>query len=96
MGSQSRFLAPLALLLFTLMQIAAADETPKTTQAVVHKEDGAVLPHKRQEVDRILANPPEDFDALLTAMPFSIYGKDKAGNYVAFCNVSRQSLFVLS
>ena len=63
------------------------------TDTLLDEEDkgadrGPILPGKEAEVDRILSKPPRSFMELLGAVPFSIYGKDKHGNYVAFCLVS--------
>lgn len=75
--------------LFVLVQaIYAEGTTARTPNQPVDTNNGPILPEKKEEVERILASPPAAFNRLMAAVPFSIYGKDKRDNYVAFCNVS--------
>lgn len=75
---------PVVLLLFALSQAAyaTADLAPPEGDAV---EASAIVPEKANKVASILSNPPPDIPQLMKAVSFHIYGKDKHGNYIAFC-----------
>lgn len=65
-----------------------ASEQPATSDSPSGAHSQPVISEKQREAQKILSNPPLAFNKFLSAVPFSIYGKDKRGNYVAFCNVS--------
>ncbi|KAL8427945.1 hypothetical protein Efla_003459 [Eimeria flavescens] len=73
-----------ALLPFACAESSGSSSSPKEEKATTHEE--VVGEEKKREVRRILANPPASFHSLMAALPFSIYEKDKTGNYVAFCD----------
>lgn len=79
--------APVVVVFFALIQATNAEVT---TGGAPHQptdaNNGPILPEKKEEVERILAKPPAAFKRLMAAVPFSIYGKDKRNNYIAFCN----------
>lgn len=79
--------APLAVLFLASARIAAVYGTNASpSDELPHQQRGAIIPEKLQEATSILENPPAAFSLLMNAVPFSLYGKDKNGNYIAFCN----------
>lgn len=69
-----------------LLVTHAAGKSVRAPGAVSQERKGSIIPGKDREVQQILSNPPTAFSKLMDAVPFTIYGKDKSGNYVAFCD----------